>query len=152
MPHPGPLPKKLTSISTQSYHNLVRCPKWLHVFFKGSSRKSTSKKEPYTIELFKCFAQRVIKKTLHHKIGLMWAEIPLICKELPNDVGSVSPPVLSEWTAAEHVCNRFHQSGTTMGTTFVNLHWDFSTPFINRDRLMDDDQRKTAFFCALVLC
>ena len=79
------------------------------------------------------------------------AEIPLICKELPNDVGNVLPPVLSQRTTIEHVFNGFHWSGTTMWATFVNLCWDFATPFIYRLSLslMDDRPKGNCFFLCL---
>ena len=64
----------------------------------------------------------VDKKELHHRKKHPQAEIPLICKELPNDIGNVLPPMLSQRTNVEHVFNIFHLLGTTMGATLVNLH------------------------------
>lgn len=65
--------------------------------------ETASRKEPDATEPTKCIAQRLIKMTLHHGKGLPRAEIPLLGKELPNDVSSVSPPVLSQRTIVKFV-------------------------------------------------
>ena len=58
-------------------------------------QKSTSQKELDVLKPFKCIAHRLIKHTLHHREGLHHAELFLFGKELPNDVGNVSPPMWS---------------------------------------------------------
>ena len=68
--------------------------------------KTTSQKEPDATELLKCFVQTLIKETLHHRNGFSWAKcfsniFLIFSKELPSDVGSVLPPMLSEWIAVE---------------------------------------------------
>jgi hypothetical protein len=45
----------------------------------------------------------LIKQTLQHRKGLLRAEIAFLDEELPKDVGSVSPPMLSEGTFVEHM-------------------------------------------------
>ena len=73
----------------------------------------------------------------------------LLAKSCQMMLANASPPVLSQWTTVEHVFNGFHWPGTTMRATLVNLHRDFTTPFINHDHLMDDRPKESRLFLYL---
>jgi hypothetical protein len=70
--------------------------------------KTALQEEPYAIELIKCLAQRLIKEALHHRKGFPRTKIFCFGKEFPNAIGSISPPLLSEWTTKELVFHYFH--------------------------------------------
>ena len=57
--------------------------------------KATPQEEPDATKPFKCLAQSLIKEALHRRKGFPWTEIPSFGKELPNDVGNISPPLVS---------------------------------------------------------
>ena len=73
-------------------------------------------------------------------------------KELPSDVGSVLPPMLSEWIAVKHMFHWFHWLRTAIWATFVNLNWDFTAPLVNCDCLMDDrpEEKCLLFYLSFV--
>jgi hypothetical protein len=93
----------------------------------------------------------LVKETLHHRKKILWSEIPPFGKELPNDVGRILPPLLSEWTTIEPTFNRLHRMWATMRATFVNLLRDFTMPLVNRHCLVDDQPHECRRFCALAL-
>ena len=101
---------------------------------------------------FKSLAQRLIREALHHRKDFCKPRFLFFGKELPNDVGRVSPPLLSKWAALEPMLHRLHQLRAIVRATFVNLHQDFTAPFFNCHYLMDDRLEMPLFFCALALC
>ena len=111
--------------------------------------KTTSQEESHMSKPFKYFAQRLIKETSHHRKGFMRSEIPFFDNELPNDVGNVLLFVLSKWTSLKLVLHRFHRLRDTMGTTFVNLHQDFTTPLVDHDCLIDERPKEGRLFLCL---
>ena len=111
-------------------------------------RKTTSQKELYSTEPFQCLAQRLVKEALHHRKGFTRPEIPPFGKELPNDVGSISR-LLNQWTAIEPMFNWFHRLRTTMRASFVDLLWDFTTPLVNCQCLVDDQPQEGRIFLCL---
>lgn len=68
----------------------------IHPLPPNDPRKTSFQKEPDTTKPLKCFAQRSIKHTLRMLRSSFFDE------ELSNDVGSISPFMLSEGTTVKH--------------------------------------------------
>ena len=75
-----------------------------------------------------------------------------LSEKLPNDACGIGPTLLRKRATKEYVVHGLHLVRAAMKAALINCGWDPPLPFIHRQRLMKNRQRKAASFYAMCLC
>lgn len=109
--------------------------------------EATVKRESYSMIYFKSVWKFLIKEALKHRKIFDGSHVNMLGMELPHDVSNISPNLLSQRVVKKNMRSTVSTfGGPTIGTTFIHLIWNLSSPSIDHQCLMKDWPAKGNFF------